>query len=134
MTVGVLLTAICVLVAIAAVISLFRHEPLGREQLRVQWGDAPQPIPTPDLPIPAPALAGAHLAFVGPDRYCPSCGRLLVKVNENGTLSLAPNTTINTTIITAIMGEGEFSRLNRQTEEVETLIVDAVCLDCNPNF
>lgn len=119
MSYGIVLTLLLMVVGIFAAYALFKREMPKPEQLRVKW-EPPASLPPPEgLPFP--------LRFSGPDRYCPICGRRLVQVNEDGTFVLAGNA--------GLRAEGELVIENGvpQTEQVETLVVDAVCLECNPD-
>lgn len=116
MSYGIVLTLLLMIVGILAAYVLFRRGMPRPEQLRVTWDS---PMPTPQLPFP--------LKFSGPDRYCPLCGRLLVRVNDDGTFVLAGNA--------GLRAEGELTIENGipQNEHIETLVVDAVCLVCDPD-
>lgn len=69
-------------------------------------------------------MAEFQLRATGPDRYCPDCGRWLVKVKEDGTFDLA--------------GESEIQQqatvhLDEIEGEIDALIIEAVCLRCHPS-
>ena len=74
-------------------------------------------------------LSQAPVTFRGPDRFCPDCGRLLVKIHENGTFDLMGNA--------GMMARGELNTEEESFQEalsrgVEAVVMEATCLDCHP--
>ena len=67
-------------------------------------------------------MAEFQLRATGPDRYCPDCGRWLVKVKEGGTFDLAGEAQISQHAVIEPGTDGP----------VEALITEAVCLRCHP--
>jgi hypothetical protein len=65
-------------------------------------------------------MTATRLVFTGPDRYCPHCGRWLVRVHPDGRFTLAGNAAIEATV-----SEVDF-RL--PPDEVESVVVEAICL------
>lgn len=71
-------------------------------------------------------MAEFALITRGPDRFCPDCGRWLVKVHENGRFDLAAQSAINQEARFA------FDPHEGPPEEVEAFILEAICLRCHP--
>lgn len=69
-----------------------------------------------------------RFSAVGPDRFCPDCGRWLVRVKEGGSFDLAAEASIDQQ---ATMTYDEMGQLE-EPREVEAIIVAAHCLRCNP--
>ena len=68
-------------------------------------------------------MAEFQLRATGPDRYCPDCGRWLVKVKDDGTFDLAGESEIQQQAVV---------RFNEELTEVDALVIEAVCLRCHP--
>ena len=108
------ISLICVVVACVAVYMLFKRELPPPEQLRVDWPDRTR------------SSAQTRMRFRGPDRFCPSCGRWLVKVKEDGTFDIAA--------MAGLTAEGEMTLEvgQKPPDTMEALVVEATCLICNP--
>lgn len=117
----VILALACVIsaiAAIAAVVVLVQSGPPRDQELRVARPQSPAPLSVPPGQMP--------MLFTGPDRYCPTCGRLLVHVNEDGGFDLSGNAGLSA------VAEMEVVDGVPQRSELEALVVEAVCLTCNP--
>lgn len=124
MTYGVIFTLLCIIAGVFAVVALFRRTMPSADELRVAWPQSPTPPvvrPRPTLDIPR-----LPMLFTGPDRYCPECGRLLVKIHQDGTFDLSGQAGVQAT------GELVIENGVPTTSGLEALVIEATCLLCHP--
>jgi hypothetical protein len=70
-------------------------------------------------------LPSTSLLARGPNRFCPDCGRWLVRVTEHG-CDLAGNASM------MLKGEIEIQE-GTMPQETEMLVMEATCLLCHPD-
>lgn len=120
----VLVTVASMILGVLAVLWVVRGGLPRADELRVAWPQSPTP---PVVRIGTPAMFGQiPLHFSGPDRYCPECGRLLVKVHESGSFDLSAQAGIQAS------AEMEFKNGVPTASMIDALVIEAVCLLCHP--
>jgi hypothetical protein len=70
-------------------------------------------------------MPDVQLRITGPDRFCPDCGRWLVRVKEGGKFDLAALAGLQTESVVLDADEP-------LPEFVEALVISATCLICHP--
>jgi hypothetical protein len=112
----VVFTLLCIAIGVYAVFRLFKQELPKPEDLRVAWKQSPAP--------PVGPMAQVPLRIAGPNRYCPSCSRLLVNVHDDGTFDIAGQASLR--------AHGELDVASPPPATIEALLVEARCLLCDP--